>query len=142
MAILNKKIKIITNKKFELLRITGDAERFLKQSEAQNGELRVFSMHTTASPLISENEDGLKEDLLTFANHLESLEETIGGYKHNKIDNNASAHILCSFLGNSVSIPVIGGKAVLGRWQDIFLFEMDGPRTRELIFFFNGETGV
>ena len=37
-----------------------------------------------------------------------------------------------SLLGNSVTVPVEGGELALGTWQGIYLFELDGPRTRQV----------
>jgi thiamine phosphate synthase YjbQ (UPF0047 family) len=35
-----------------------------------------------------------------------------------------------SILGPSLTIPVSGGKLVLGTWQSVMLVELDGPRDR------------
>lgn len=51
-------------------------------------------------------------------------------YAHNAIDDNADAHIASSFLGHSKTFPIIGRKLVRGTWQNIFLVELDGPRSR------------
>jgi hypothetical protein len=47
----------------------------------------------------------------------------------------ASAQIgICrtSLTGASQSVPIEGGKLLLGRWQGIFFCEFDGPRERRL----------
>lgn len=49
-------------------------------------------------------------------------------YEHNKIDNNADAHLKTILLGSSEIIPVADGKLELGAWQSILFAEMDGPR--------------
>jgi thiamine phosphate synthase YjbQ (UPF0047 family) len=35
-----------------------------------------------------------------------------------------------SILGPSLTVPVAGGKLVLGTWQSVMLVELDGPRER------------
>jgi thiamine phosphate synthase YjbQ (UPF0047 family) len=36
-------------------------------------------------------------------------------------------------LGGSENIPIAGGRMELGRWQRIFLLELDRPRDRQLV---------
>lgn len=43
---------------------------------------------------------------------------------------NAHSHLLSMALGSSESIPVHGGKLVLGQWQSVMLVDLDGPRDR------------
>lgn len=47
-------------------------------------------------------------------------------------EGNADAHIKTSLVGAGQTVPVVGGKLVLGTWQAVFLCEFDGPRTRTL----------
>jgi secondary thiamine-phosphate synthase enzyme len=42
-------------------------------------------------------------------------------------------------LGASLSIPVTGGDLDLGTWQNVFLAERDGPRSRTLVVKVIGE---
>jgi len=56
-----------------------------------------------------------------------------GKWKHDKIDNNADAHIKASIIGPSQVIPIENAKLQLGRWQNIALAEFDGPRERKII---------
>jgi secondary thiamine-phosphate synthase enzyme len=44
------------------------------------------------------------------------------------VDDNAAAHIKAAIVGPSETIPVQGGRLVLGTWQNVFLCEFDGPR--------------
>jgi thiamine phosphate synthase YjbQ (UPF0047 family) len=37
-------------------------------------------------------------------------------------------------------LNVVGGELQLGRWQRVFMVELDGPRTRDVSFFLLGET--
>jgi secondary thiamine-phosphate synthase enzyme len=63
-------------------------------------------------------------------NMLERLIPPSAGYAHDRIDNNADAHLKAVLLGSSETIPLIDGKLVLGTWQRIFFVELDGPRHR------------
>ena len=79
--------------------------------------------------IINENESGLKSDILRFLNELAPKGK---GYLHDRIDNNAHAHLRAVVLGSSVTIPIENGTLALGTWQSIFFVECDGPRRREV----------
>lgn len=117
-------IEIRTSKKVEILDITREVERF-----AGGNAVLVYTPHTTASIILNEAENGLLKDLLNFLNRVVPSNEF---YEHNKVDDNADAHIKASVLGNSVLIPVVEGKLTLGTWQRILFIEFDGPRTRKV----------
>ena len=83
--------------------------------------------HATAAILANEHETGLMRDMLA---RIDALFPESGAYEHNAIDDNADAHIAAAFLGHSRSFPVSNAELVRGNWQNIFLVELDGPRSR------------
>ncbi len=118
---------IKTNKKEELVDITELVENKIK---IQNGLINVYVKHTTAAIIINENYDpNICTDILTCLSKLIPR----GIWLHDKIDNNASAHIKASILGPSETIPIKNKKLQLGQWQSIMFVELDGPRTRKII---------
>ena len=123
-------LSINTNNREELVDITSLIE---KNIDIKNGILHIFIPHATAGITINENADpNLPEDINNFLNKL--VEKGI--WKHDKIDNNADAHIKASLIGNSVFIPVKDNQMQLGNWQNIFFCEFDGPRKRKIILNF------
>jgi secondary thiamine-phosphate synthase enzyme len=56
-----------------------------------------------------------------------------GAWRHDRIDNNAAAHIKATILGPSETVPVQEGRLRLGTWQSLMLVEFDGPRDRSVI---------
>ena len=55
-------------------------------------------------------------------------------FKHHRNDNpNAAAHIISSFAGTQLVLPVVDGELVLGTWQRLILIELDGPKTRTIL---------
>ena len=53
---------------------------------------------------------------------------------HDRVDDNAAAHIKSALVGPSETIPIQDGKLALGTWQNVFFCEFDGPRsTRRVI---------
>ena len=47
---------------------------------------------------------------------------------------NGYSHLRQLFLSTSETIPVLGGKIQLGKWQTPFLVELDPARDREVVF--------
>ncbi|WP_247728966.1 secondary thiamine-phosphate synthase enzyme YjbQ [Halovivax limisalsi] len=96
--------------------------------DCDTGTCTVFVEHTTAALAIQENEPRLREDIEGFLADLVPDE----GHAHDRLDNNADAHLRATILGPSVSVPIRDGSLALGTWQSILLVECDGPRTRRL----------
>lgn len=90
------------------------------------GTVTVFTEHTTAGITVNEAESRLLED---FETALSGLVDD-GGWQHDRIDDNADAHIRSMLVGPSVPIPVEAGELQLGTWQSVLFVECDGPRTR------------
>jgi len=123
-----KRIPIKTRAKQELVDITAQVERAVRESGVATGSCEIFVPHTTAAITINENADpAVKEDILLA---LEKLIPQRGSYKH--AEGNAHAHIKASLMGHSAHVFIEGGKLVLGTWQGIFLCEFDGPRERQV----------
>jgi secondary thiamine-phosphate synthase enzyme len=97
--------------------------------DASSGVCTVFVRHTTAAVVVQENESGLLADIEDFA---EGLAPSDGDYRHDRIDDNADAHLRAVLLGESVSVPVKDGELALGTWQSVLFVECDGPRSREV----------
>jgi secondary thiamine-phosphate synthase enzyme len=123
-------LTVKTNYREELIGITDLIEEKLS---IENGLLHVFVPHASCGITINENADpNLPKDIIYFLNKVVPK----GKWKHDEIDGNADAHIKASLMGSSVMIPVKNGELQLGRWQDIFLCEFDGPRERKIILTF------
>ena len=124
------KFSISTKKKQELIDITDRVAKLVHTSDVEDGVCVVFTKHTTSAIVITENYDpGIKEDIL------ESLSKLIprGGWRHDKVDGDADAHIKSAIINPSITIPVVEGRMTLGRWQGIYLVELSGPREREVV---------
>lgn len=124
-------IKVKTSERFQLVDITRDVEFIVERSGIKNGILVVFAPHATASVIVNENEKGLIDDIL--AKVKEFTEPGSPKYKHNLIDDNAHAHIGSALFGSERVFPVINSRVVRGTWQNIFLLEMDGPRSERSV---------
>ncbi len=120
-------ITLRTSKKQEMLDITHRVQELVAGSGLRDGICLVYVPHATAAVIINENADpNVCRDIL------DALGRLIpdGTWLHDRVDNNASAHIKASILGPSEAVPVRGGRLRLGTWQSIMLVELDGPRSR------------
>lgn len=127
MKVLMDRIILSTKAKRELVDITHQVERIVSGSEMKNGLCLVSAPHATAAVVANENEAGLVSDILKMVDELFPQSKA---YLHNRIDDNATSHLAATLLGSSKAFPVQGGRIVRGTWQNIFLFELDGPRGR------------
>ena len=140
-------IKMETTKAPEFVDITEGICRYVKDSEVQNGFAVVYSKHTTAAIRINENEPLLLNDMTAF---LEKVASRNGHYQHNDFSirtvnmtedecPNGHAHCQHLLLGTSENIPIVNGQLQLGKWQRVFLIELDMPRPREVLVQILGE---
>ena len=124
-----KEFNISTKEKCQLIDITERVEKIVAESGIKSGLVLVFVMHSTAGILLNENEPGLKEDWLKIFKKITSGVDLI----HNQIDDNADAHIVAGLMGNEKTLALENGRLIRGTWQQIFLVELDGPRTRKVV---------
>jgi len=125
-----KEFEIATSKSQELIDITEKVKKIVKDSEIKEGICLVYTPHATAGILINENYDTFVcEDITKKLNDIIPLHD---GYKHDKIDNNAHAHIKAALIGPSETIIIKDAELLLGTWQGIGFLELDGPRKRKV----------
>jgi secondary thiamine-phosphate synthase enzyme len=125
-----KEIAIKTTKNNEVIDITSKVQKIVEESKIKQGFAIIYVKHATCAITINENYDpNICTDLLNSLNKL--IPE--GVWLHDKIDNNAAAHIKSAIIGPSELIPIKDGKLTLGTWQNIILMDLDGPRQRKVI---------
>lgn len=103
----------------------------------QDGLLTLFVRHTSASLLVQENADPeVQTDLRNFFARLvpPSSDPSMAYLTHTyEGPDDMPAHIKAAMMPVSLSIPVAGGRPVLGTWQGIYLFEhRDAPHVRQV----------
>ena len=123
-------IALRTRKTQEMIDITQRVADEVRRTGVKDGLCLVFVPHATAAVVINENADpNVCQDILDAMGRL--VPE--GAWRHDRIDNNAAAHIKATILGPSETVPVRGGALRLGTWQRLMLVELDGPRDRTVI---------
>ncbi|MDQ3236648.1 MAG: secondary thiamine-phosphate synthase enzyme YjbQ [Actinomycetota bacterium] len=120
-------IPVETNDRYQLVSITDDIKRAIRESDIEEGFCIISSTHTTAAVTVNEDYDrDVPRDLASAARaFLDALDVR---FEH--AEGNSDSHFLTSLFGQSQTLLVRGGQPTLGRWQGIFLAEFDGPRRR------------
>ena len=123
-------IKVKSAQREEMIEITAEVEKFIRETDAKEGVCFLFTQHTTCGLTINENADpDVKHDILLFLKN--TIPQYYEGFRH--FEHNSDAHIKSTLVGSSVSVPFENGKLLLGRWQGIYLCEFDGARERKVI---------
>ena len=145
MPIKNEVIEVETHKGINIYNITPQVLKILEATSIKNGQVIVFSQHTTTALAINENEERLLEDVKV---HLGKLAPESGRYLHNDLHlrdvpedepMNAHSHLMAMMLSTSEVIPIVDGQLALGTWQSILFFELDGPRKRSVFVQISGD---
>ncbi len=123
-----EKLSFDTVSREEMKNITDALRKAVMRQHWQDGVLVVFCPHTTCGVTINEGFDpDVAHDMTRF---FHDRVPKNGPFRH--AEGNADAHIKASVFGSSVSIIVEDGKLMLGTWQAVWLFDGDGPRTRQI----------
>ncbi len=133
----------------QFIDVTDDVRGVVAKSQVRNGMALVYSPHTTCAVVINERESGFIAD---FEELLDGLVPACGDYRHDdharRTENledphevpNGHAHCRGALLSSSSeTIPIHDGELLLGRWQRIFLVELDRGRERKVFLQVIGE---
>ena len=142
-------LHLTTTQSTEFIDLTDRLERLVTDADLRFGILNVQTLHTTTAIVVNEHEPLLLAD---FRSVLEAAAPDDGNYRHDDTSArtvnvteaerpNGHAHCRALLLPPSACLNVVGGRLLLGRWQRVFLVELDGPRERELSVIIFGETG-
>jgi len=127
---MQRELTFRTRQRYEVIDLTADVARVVAEAGIEEGLCSVYVPHATAAIVINENDDpNLCTDLL------EALDKLVpeGVWRHDRVDRNGAAHIKSAILGPSETVPVRGGRLLLGTWQAIMLVDLDGPRQRRVV---------
>jgi len=120
-------IGVSSQRRRQLMDVTSFVQEAVAASEVTEGLCHVCAPHTTAAILLNENADpAVGEDIL------QALEAMLPAVRWRHSEGNSDAHVLSTLVGASVMVPIAEGELALGRWQAIYLLELDGPRRREI----------
>lgn len=134
------KIRISTERPTQFIDLTDRLEAMVAEAGIRFGFVNVQTLHTTTAIVVNELEPLLLSD---FATLLENAAPCGAGYRHDDMTArtvnvtpeervNGHAHCRALLLGPSACLNVVDGRLLLGRWQRVFMAELDGPRAREI----------
>lgn len=120
-----KQYKLYTERE-NLHNVTPQVWDALRESGVTEGVCVIYCPHTTAGITINENADPdvVRDLLLALDRSCPDRPE----FRH--CEGNSAAHMKASTVGSSVTVPITGGRLLLGTWQGIYFCEFDGPRSR------------
>lgn len=139
-ACRHSRIRFDTSHPTEFIDLTDTLAGIVADTGLRDGLVNVQSLHTTTAILVNEHEPLLLTD---FGALLDRLIPQRADYRHDDPAErtvnvspgerpNGHAHCRALLLSPSASLNVAEGRLQLGRWQRVFLVEMDGPRSREV----------
>ena len=136
-------VTVVAHARYSFIDLTLELHRAVSRSGVHDGLVVAYCGHTTCSLLLNEWESGVHADLVR---RIQTVVPDDCYYEHDDLSvrtqnltdderSNGSAHVAQMLMGSSShTIPVEAGAATLGRWQRLFLFELDEPRPREVRF--------
>lgn len=132
-------IRLATTRPTDFVDLTDHLTRVLAETGVATGVVNVQTTHTTTAVIVNEGEPLLLDD---FRDLLESVAPRAAAYRHDDLarrqdvppdePRNGHAHCRALQLPTSALLNVVAGRLALGRWQRVFLLELDGPRPREV----------
>ena len=140
MKIYSKTIQVESTSQIEFIDITDKVEEIIANSGVREGQVLVYSPHTSASIRINHNEPMLIQDFMRVLYRLIPVGDRyshdlfeIGRAKTSDGRSNGHSHCKNLLLGVSETVPIEKGKMMLTEKQNIFLVELDGARTRDVV---------
>jgi secondary thiamine-phosphate synthase enzyme len=107
-----------------------DVTSLFTDREWPDGLLLASVEHTTAALFLGESGSEMFEDYERVA---AGLIEEYGPWQHEVWNpGNAQSHVLSSFIGGQLLLPITDGRLDVGTWQRIIFLELDGPRQRHI----------
>ncbi len=123
-------IEVATKHKRELVDVTERVREHVRRSGIRDGICALYAQGATAALMVQENDDpNITLDVLDCLDGLAPQ----GRWRHDRVDDNGAAHIQAGIVGPSEVIPIRDGELALSTWQNVFLCDFDGPRSRRTI---------
>jgi secondary thiamine-phosphate synthase enzyme len=121
-------IRLRTSRRTEMKNVTAEVEKAVRESGCGSGVCHLYVPHTTAGIVINEGYDpDVARDM---EGALDRLVPDSPLFRHS--EGNSDSHIKTALVGSSETVCIESGRLALGRWQQIFFAEFDGPRSRDL----------
>jgi secondary thiamine-phosphate synthase enzyme len=143
----HSRIRITTDAAMQFIDLTARIEALAAEAAIHAGLVNIQCLHTTTAIVVNQAEPLL---LVDFDTLLERVASRDAPYRHNDVNvrtlakgerPNGHAHCQALMLGSSAALNFADSRLQLGRWQRVFLVELDGPGVREVSVLVMGERG-
>jgi len=135
-----KELTVTSRSEGDIIDITEEVKRAVKESRIKEGLVHLFVQHSTAALTTIEYEPGVLADL---KRALSVLAPDNIPYAHNTRwgDGNGRSHVKAGLVGPSLTLPVGNGELLCGTWQQVVLLELDvnAGRTRSVTCTITGD---
>ncbi len=139
MQLISKIHQFQTQGHTDIIDLTDHIQKELELSGLKEGQVSIFGIGSTTGITTIEYEPGLvRTDVAKMFKHFAPYGVN---YAHNRTwgDDNGAAHLRSFLTGTHLVCPFVGGKLVLGTWQQIVFIDYDTrPRSRKVIMQFIG----
>ena len=128
------------HKGIDILDITADINREIKNSKINTGIANIFILGSTGSVTTIEYEQGVVNDLKKAINKLAPENEF---YEHELAwhDGNGHSHVQAAIMKPSLIVPIKNNSLLLGTWQQIVIINHDNKaRIRKIALTILGES--
>lgn len=107
----------------ETREITGEVQDAVGESGIDTGLAHLFLRHTSASIMLCENADpDVRDDLERFMQRIAPDGDPLFRHRAEGPDD-MPAHVRTVLTQSEMTLPVGGGRLLLGTWQGIYLWE-------------------
>jgi secondary thiamine-phosphate synthase enzyme len=133
MPVHTAELRLSTRGDADMVEITDRVQAVVADADVEEAQATAFVRGSTAAITTMEFEPGGVHDLKAL---LDRLIPARGDYEHNRLnhDTNSHAHQRASIIGSSEVVPVVGGRLVLGTWQQLVVVDFDDrPRERTVV---------
>lgn len=139
MDVVTKTISLSTKGNADVLDITDQVSKCVRESKLENGIVTVFCPSSTSALTTIEYESGCITDLRRL---FDEIVDPNRHYAHNARwgDGNGHSHVRAALLKASFTVPFVSQRLTLGTWQQIIYVDFDNrSRRRELVVQVMGE---
>ena len=140
MKIYKQKFNLNSKTQIEFLDITDKVQEIIDNSGIREGQVIIYSPHTTMGVMVNHNEPMLLQDFMKVFHRLVPVDNQ---YSHDLFElrrgksadgrSNGQSHCQNILIGVSETIPVEKGKMLITERQSVFAVEFDGARERDIV---------
>lgn len=137
--VVNETFSLSTRGFGDTIDVTREVARVVESSGIRDGIATVFCQGSTGTVTTIEFEPGVVRDL---QKALERIAPSGIPYEHDARwgDGNGFSHVRAALMKPSLSVPLAGGRLLLGAWQQIVFIDFDNrSRQRKVIVQIIGE---